>query len=160
MRRYIESTMAAVAVAALLATPSAATAQEEAQEAEVAERCTVEFDLSEVEPGRTAVRLTALLSTEAGEVQDLKVSEESGLALAAPEDLERVAMAFGEPEEGEEPVTPKPIEIAAVGNQATIWLNTENAAPGTHRVILVGRDGGECEGELTVTERGEPVEPS
>ena len=161
MRKLIETALPAAAVLALLAVPSAVMGQEPEEEQqqeqveEVQEQCTVEVTPSEFETGKTAVRITATFSSDIGVVQKLNAPEASGIALASPEDLAIVAdMARSETEEGEEAEAPRPIVMVADGNQATIWLNTEEAEPGTHSVTLKGEKG-DCTVDVIVAEQGD-----
>lgn len=151
MRKLIENVLPLAAVLALFAVPGMATAQEEEEAQEALQECTVEFAPPEVETGKAAVQLTAAFSSDIGVVRELYAPEGSGIALAAPEDLAMVQMARGETEEGEEAAEPQPIVMVGGTNQATIWLNTQDAQPGTHQVTLKGATG-DCTAELTVKE--------
>lgn len=118
-----------------------------AQEAETPETCTATVVPTEIDAATAATSLSVTLSETIGAVEEFRPAEESGLAIAAPEDLPRVDMAQ---EEGE---THRPIEMANEGNAVTIWLNSEAASAGTHEFTLVGSEG-ECTGSVTVRPKG------
>lgn len=135
----------AMALAAVFAPgPQAAEAQEEAPEQE----CTVEVAPARVQVGQPAVAVTARLSADVGEIQNLE-SEEGGLALATPEDLQRTEMA--RTAEGE---APEPVTMSSEGREAALWLNTEGVEAGTHAFTLAGENG-VCSGQIEVVEAGE-----
>jgi hypothetical protein len=103
-------------------------------------QCTAELAPAQVQSGQTAVSVTAVLSEQVGEVTGLEAPE-SGITVAAPEDLPRTEMAAEE--------RPQPINLAE-GNAWTIWINTSQAAPGTYDVTFTGSEG-TCQGQLTVS---------
>jgi hypothetical protein len=96
---------------------------------------------AEIAAGQEAVRLTVALSAAAGDVTAMESPENSGIVVAAPADLPRVALATD---------VPQPI-VAGIGENAWIvWVNTSEADPGTHEVTFVGPQG-RCTADLTVT---------
>lgn len=154
MTKLAQSALPAAVVLALLAVPSPATAQEQAQEAEAQEQCNVEIVPQEIEAGKAAVQVTATFSSDIGLVRELSAPEDSGIALASAEDLAMVQMARAEIAEGEEAEQPQPIAMVGGTNEATIWLSTQEAEPGTYRFTLKGATG-DCAAEVIVTEAGE-----
>ena len=126
--------------------PQALGAQEQQQEME--RQCTAEVAPEAIQAGAPAVRLIAALSQTIGPVSGLEAPEASGISLASPEDLPRSEMA----NEGEESA-PSPIELTGEQNRLTVWLNTEEANPGTHTVTFKG-EAGTCQAQVTVAEPG------
>lgn len=124
-------------------TAGPAQAQQQSQESQ--QGCTAQLTPQEVAPGQSAVKLQAQLSQEVGAISSFMAANESGLALASPEDFAKENMSR---EEGEQP---EPIQMAAQGNAAVVWLNTTSAEPGEHRVVLRGNSG-KCAATLTVKE--------
>lgn len=138
LTRMKQAIPAALALALSFAlAPQAADAQERSQE------CSVEVRPQQVQSGQPAVSVTARLSSAIGEVKGVK-SKQGGLALATPEDLQRTEMARTTGQEA-----PQPVKMSRTGNQATVWLNTENAETGTHEFSLTGQNG-ECSGQIQV----------
>lgn len=115
----------------------------DAQEQEKHQECTVEVSPQAIPTGQPAVSVTGQLDRSIGKVDALDAGE-SGLALASPEDIGRTEMARTEGEEA-----PRPVEMSRTGNQATVWLNTNDVEAGTHGFVLVGEDG-TCRGEIEV----------
>jgi hypothetical protein len=111
-----------------------------AQEQDAAPQCTAEVAPAQIEAGAPAVQLTVALSEDVGEITGLEAPE-SGISVAAPGDLPRTEMAAE--------TAPQPIALADQGNAWTIWLNTTQAAPGTHEVTFTGTDG-TCQAQVTV----------
>ena len=123
--------------AALVGAPDDLTAQAN----QPAPACTAEVLPAEIAAGANAVRLTVALSANVGEVASIEVPEGTGIAVAAPADLPRVALATDEPQ---------PIVMGTSDNTWTVWVNTTEAEPGTHEVTFIGPEG-RCTADLTVT---------
>lgn len=138
MKRIFPASLA-LALALALA-PQAADAQERSQQ-----ECTVEVRPQQIQAGQPAVSVTARLTSGIGEIESLE-SKDGGLALATPEDLQQTEMARTTESE-----RPQPVRMSRTGNQATVWLNTEDAGAGTHRFSLTGADG-ECSGRIEVVQ--------
>lgn len=124
---------------AFVLVPQAAEAQE--REEQPQDQCTAEVTSAAIPSGQAAVSVTVRLSTDVGEVTGLQAQE---LALASPDDLQPTEMARAEQDE------PQPVEMAATGTEATVWVNTVDAASGAHDVILEGENG-TCTGQIEVT---------
>lgn len=148
MRTTIEHASAgflALALSALLV-PAAVQAQEEGQQAqqqqeqqqEQEQECSAQVTPEAVEPGQSAVRVKAKLSSSVGQVQGFQAVGESGVTPADPADIgEKTGMAR---EEEQQP--PQPVEMAAEDQTtAILWLNTEGASPGDHQITLQGQNG-------------------
>lgn len=136
MRTLFKNLLASSATLALAIVPGALSAQEA--------QCTAEVNPAEIEAGQKAVQVTVALSAPAAASVELAAPAESGLSLAAPADIPRSEMAAEEE-------APQPIELAAEGgNQVTLWLNTENAEPGTHEFTLEGGENA-CTGQITIS---------
>lgn len=143
MLKQMKRAMPALAVVfsfALL--PQFADAQERAEE-ETAQECSVEVAPGQVQAGQSAVSVTVRLSEDIGKISGVE-AEGGAIALASPEDVGQAEMA--RTEEGEEP---QPVKMARTGNQATVWLNTEDAEGGTHGFVLQGENG-QCSGQIEV----------
>lgn len=126
---------------------SAGTMDLAAQEQETPQTCTATAMPAGIDAATAATSLSLTLSEAIGAVQEFRPAEDSGLTIAAPEDLPKVDMAQ---EEGE---ARRPIEMANEGNAVTIWLNSEDASEGTHEFTLVGTEG-ECTGSVVVRPTG------
>lgn len=141
----------ALALSALLV-PAALQAQEQEQQPQQQE-CTAQVNPEAVEPGQSAVKVKATLSSSVGQVRGFEAPG-SGLKPADPAEIgKKTGMAR---EEGQQP--PQPVEMAA-GDQtiAILWLNTEDASAGDHQVTLQGTDG-TCAATVRVA-APEPEEP-
>ncbi len=100
---------------------------------------------SQLHSGQKAERVSISLSSPVGNVTEFTTEDaEAGVKVADPADLPKTEMAAEE-------TAQKPIEMAAENNRLTIWLNTENAQPGTYPFTLKG-DGGACTGSLEISE--------
>jgi hypothetical protein len=109
-----------------------------------AQECTAEVTPAQIEAGAPAVQLTVAMSTDVGEVERLE-AQGSGIAVASPRDLPRIELAAGE--------TPAPITmVASEENTWNVWVTTDAAEPGTHRVTFIGSEG-RCSADLTVRVR-------
>jgi hypothetical protein len=135
----------ALALSALLV-PAAVQAQEEGQQAQQQQECSAQVTPEAVEPGQSAVRVKAKLSSSVGQVQGFKAAGESGVTPADPADIgKKTGMTR---EEGQQP--PQPVEMAAEDQtSAILWLNTEDASAGDHQVTLQGQNG-TCSATVTV----------
>lgn len=121
--------------------PQTVAAQEEPVEAELPQ-CTALIDVEAVPAGETAVAVTFTLSEDIGAITGIE-SPTSGLALAAPEDL-RVDMA------NEEEPAPEPIQMSAdAENTFVVYLNSAEAAEGTHDLWLISEQG-RCASQVVV----------
>lgn len=142
MRTPFKHTMLSTAALALFAiVPATLTAQEAEQQAQ----CTAEVSSGEIEAGQKAVQVTVALSAPVGSDVEFMAARESGVALANPADIPRSEMA------AEEEEAPQPIQLSAEGgSEATLWLNTENAQPGTYDVALRSGESA-CAGQLTIS---------
>lgn len=105
--------------------------------------CAAEVSPDEIYAGQLSVRVTAVLPAPVRSHVELDTPPGSGLALAAPADIPRVDLAAEE--EG-----PGPIELSADREgEVRIWVNTENARPGTHELTLINGERA-CTVEVTV----------
>lgn len=100
-----------------------------------------------VKPGQTAVALQVQLSGNLRQITDFSADQRSGLELASEDDLGRVDMARTE-EEGQKM---QPISNEG-GQTATVWINTENAEPGTYQVSFRGQNA-KCDTQIKVAEK-------
>lgn len=107
-----------------------------------AQACTATVQSSEVASGSAAERIEVALTQPIGSVTSFDSSEQSGLKLAEPGDLPRMAMAAGDDE-------PTPIQMANEENLVTIWVNSVDAEPGEYQFLLLGSEG-ECQGTVTI----------
>lgn len=131
-----------IAVTLALFAPQAAVAQEEPVEAEVPQ-CMAVIDVEAIPAGEAAVAITFTLSEDVGAITGIE-SPESGLAIAAPEDLPRVDMA------NEDAPAPEPIQMSNdAENTFTVYLNSAQAQEGTHDLWLIGEQG-RCASQVVV----------
>ena len=135
---------ALMALTPLAFTSTPASAQEE-QPTPAMQQCTAEVQPSQLHSGQKAERVSISLSSPVGNVAEFTTEDaEAGVKVADPADLPKTEMAAEE-------TAQKPIEMAAENNRLTIWLNTEDAQPGTYPFTLKG-DGGACTGSLVISE--------
>lgn len=135
---------ALMALAPLAFTSTTVSAQEE-QPTPAMQQCTAEVLPSQVQSGQAAERVSISLSSAIGNVTELTTENaEAGVKVADPADLPKTEMAAEE-------AAPAPIEMAAENNSLTIWLNTEDAQPGTYPFTLTG-ESGSCTGSIEITE--------
>lgn len=111
-----------------------------AQAQETPAPCEAEVAPTPVFAGAPAQRVVVQLSQPIGTVDAF--DSEAALRLSTADELPRSEMAA----EGEEP---QPVAMAASGRQVTLWVNTNDAEPGTYGFILQGQDG-TCQGELNI----------
>lgn len=129
---------AVLALAAAIATPISLRAQE----------CTATITPAQVQAGQQAVRLNVRFSEDVGDLTRLQAAD-SGITVAEAGDLPRTDLAANAP-------APRPIAMAeGQQNTWTVYVNTEDARPGSHRVTFVGAEGG-CTAQLTVQGEGQP----
>ena len=121
----------AVLAAALLVIPSQVDAQE----------CRAQIQPAEVDAGETATRLQVTLPQPIGAVERLQAPQSSGLAVASPRDIPRIALAADE--------EATPIAMGDAENHWMVWVSTNASQPGTHAVTFVGTEGS-CSANLTV----------
>jgi len=119
-------------------TSESATAQ---QPEEQLTACNATATPQQVQAGETAAQVSVSLSQPVGQIDEFEAQGDAGLELAEASDLPRTEMAV----EGEEP---EPITMAGA-NQVTLWLNTEEAQPGSYEFTLSGSEG-DCRGTITV----------
>lgn len=142
MLTHMKHNSVALALAlAFLFVPQAAEAQEAEEQAR--EQCTVEVTPAAIPSGQTAVSVVARLTTDIGTVTGLQAQQ---LALASPDDLQPAEMARAQED------APEPVEMAATGIEASLWVNTVDAASGVHDIILTGENG-TCNGQIEVVEK-------
>lgn len=103
--------------------------------------CNATATPQQVQAGETAAQVSVSLSQPVGQIDEFEAQGDAGLKLAEASDLPRTEMA-AEPEE------PQPIQMAGA-NQVSIWLNTEEAQPGSYEFTLRGSEG-DCTGTITV----------
>lgn len=133
--RSLRAGLLGVAPLALLV--STASAQEEEAGA-----CTADLTPASIRVESPAVRVTARLSENIGEITAVDGPGESGVRLSTTAELELMARAAEEePEE--------PIALSADGHTATLWLNTEDAEPGRHTITLEGETG-TCTSDIAI----------
>jgi hypothetical protein len=136
--------MAALALAAaFVATPLDLRAQE----------CTATITPAQVQAGQQAVRLNVSFSEDVGELTRLQAAD-SGIQLAEAGDLPRTDLAANAP-------APRPIAMAQGQEDTwTVYVNTEDARPGSHRITFVAAEGG-CTAQLNVQAGNQPgAQPS
>lgn len=114
-------------------------AQDEPTEGPV---CTATVLPTEIYANNPAFRLSVSLSQPIGDNVTFEPTEDSGLRLAATENLPRLPMASGKE-------TPRPIEMANEGNRLTLWVSTVSAKAGPHAFTLVGPEG-TCTGRVVI----------
>ena len=141
----LRSTAVIALAAALVATPLDLRAQE----------CTATITPAQVQAGQQAVRLNVRFSEDVGDLTRLQAAD-SGIALAEAGDLPRTDLAANAP-------APRPIAMAeGQENTWTVFVNTEDARPGSHRITFVGAEGG-CTAQLAVQAAGQqgaqPAQP-
>lgn len=141
MRTLARGLLGAAVAVMFVAAPSALHAQQQSEKTQ--ESCTAEVTPAPIAPGQKAVAIQAELGQDIGAVTTLKAPEESGLALASPEDFGKQQMSQ---ERGERT---EPILMADEDNKARIWLNTADAKTGKHEVTLKGKTG-TCTATVTV----------
>lgn len=131
--------MAALALgAAFVATPLDLRAQE----------CTATITPAQVQAGQQAVRLNVSFSEGVGELTRLQAAD-SGIQLAEAGDLPRTDLAANAP-------APRPIAMAQGQDDTwTVYVNTEDARPGSHRITFVAAEGG-CSAQLNVQAGNQP----
>jgi hypothetical protein len=116
-----------------------------------AQECTATITPAQVQAGQQAVRLNVSFSEEVGELTRLQAAD-SGIMLAEARDLPRTDLAANAP-------APRPIAMGEQRNTWTVYVNTEDARPGAHRVTFVGAEGG-CTAQITVAQGGaQPAQP-
>lgn len=130
MKKLFEGT---IATALLLVLPLAANAQEQEQ------GCVAE--VNPVAVGQIA-EVWGTFPTPFGEVTGVEAPAESGLALAADEDIEPVEMASEEENAEKE-------ALAELETTSIFWLDARTATAGTYTITLEG-EGGSCMAEITV----------
>jgi hypothetical protein len=119
-------------------TSDSATAQQPEQELAA---CNATATPQQVQAGEVAAQVSVSLSQPVGQVDQFEAQGDAGLKLAEASDLPRTEMAA-------EPEQPQPITMAGA-NQVTLWLNTEEAQPGSYEFTLRGSEG-DCRGTITV----------
>ena len=107
--------------------------------------CTAEISPAALPAGSDAVRVMASLSEDVGVVRGVEGSEESGIAMASPDEMPRTELVTAGGEAG-------PIQMGADENTWALWLNTAAARPGSHSIRIVA-DGGVCEGRVSISPR-------
>lgn len=136
---------ALMALAPLAFTSTPASAQEE-QPTPAMHQCTAEVLPSQLHSGQKAERVSISLSSPVGNVTEFTTEDaEAGVKVADAADLPKTELAAEE-------AVQKPIEMAAENNRLTIWLNTEDAQPGTYAFTLKGESGA-CTGSLVISEK-------
>lgn len=141
MNRYLVRSLRAglfgVVPLALLA--STASAQEEE-----GDPCTADLSPASIRVESPAMRVTARLSRNVGEITAVDGPGASGVRLSTSAELELMAKAAQEDEDPEQPIA-----LSADGHTATLWLNTEDAEPGRYTITLEGETG-TCTSEITI----------
>jgi len=113
-----------------------------------AQECTATITPAQVQAGQQAVRLNVSFSEDVGELTRLQAAD-SGIALAEAGDLPRTDLAANAP-------APRPIAMAQGQEDTwTVYVNTEDARPGSHRITFVAAEGG-CTAQLNVQAAGQP----
>jgi len=139
MNRYLVRSLRAglFGVMPLAFLASTASAQEEEGGA-----CTADLSPASIRIESPAIRVTARLSRNVGQITAVEGPGASGVRLSTSAELELMAKAAQEdPEE--------PIALSADGHTATLWLNTEDAEPGSYTITLEGETG-TCTSEITI----------
>lgn len=113
-----------------------------ATELNAQEACQATVQPAEVASGNAAERIEVALTQSIGSITSFESAEQSGLKLAEPGDLPRMAMAADDDR-------PTPIQMANEENRVTIWINSVDAEPGQYQFLLLGSEG-ECQGTVTV----------
>lgn len=144
MRNLTKATFPVALAAALAFAPATAHAQDTGMKADAQQNaCTAQVSPASVQVGQKAVQVEATLSQSVGVIKTVDAGD-SGIALASAADLPKSEMARSE-KDGE----PQPIQMAAEGNSATLWLNTSSAKAGDQHLTLQGEKGS-CTAQLTV----------
>jgi hypothetical protein len=116
-----------------------------------AQECTATITPAQVQAGQQAVRLNVSFSEDVGELTRLQAAD-SGIALAEAGDLPRTDLAANAP-------APRPIAMAQGQEDTwTVYVNTEDARPGSHVITFVAAEGG-CTAQLSVQAAGQPGAP-
>lgn len=126
---------------------SGQTAQQDRQEQEgqQAER-QGQADVPTVESGKAAVTLQVQVSEGLRQITEFAAAEGSGLRLASEDDLSTTDMTrTGDQEQSQ----PQPISMDEGSRTATVWVNTEEASPGTYQVSFRGGET-QCDTQLRV----------
>lgn len=104
--------------------------------------CKAELSPGSIRVESPAIRVTARLSRDIGEITALDGPDESGVRLSSTAELELMAKTTdADPED--------PVALSADGHTATLWLNTEDAEPGRYTITLEGETGA-CTSDITV----------
>lgn len=102
--------------------------------------CTAELSPAAIRVESPGVRVTARLSRDIGGLT--AVDDAGGVRLSTAAELELIAKTSDRAAE-------EPIALSDDGRTAILWLNTEDAEPGTRTLTLEG-EGEACTSELTV----------
>jgi hypothetical protein len=122
-----------------------------------AAQCTAQVEPAQVPTGQAAVRLTFTLSSGIGAISGVDAQQGSGLALAAPADIPRAAMA--NPATANPAATnaaananaeARPIQLAAQPNTVTVWLKTAGVQAGEFDLTLKGENDRTCNTKVKV----------
>lgn len=114
------------------------------QEAEQPAECTAEASPSNLLPGHPAIKVLVALSAPVGSDVGFAVHRDSGLELTDPRDIPGTELSAGQG-------VPPSIQVSSEdGTEVTLWLNTENAEPGSHELTL---ESGEraCAGHIRIS---------
>lgn len=103
--------------------------------------CNATATPQQVQAGETATQVSVSLSQPVGQIDEFEAQGDAGLKVAEASDLPRTEMAA-------EAEQPEPIQMSGA-NQVTLWLNTEEAQPGSYEFTLTGSEG-DCRGTITV----------
>lgn len=133
----LRSTAALALAAALVAMPLDAQDRPAQQQA----RCTATITPAQLPAGQAAARLNVSFSEDVGELTRVQ-AEDSGIVLAQARDLPRTDLAANAP-------TPRPIAMGEQRNSWTVFVNTQNARPGSHGMTFVGANGG-CTAQIQI----------
>jgi hypothetical protein len=139
MQTLTRSTAVLALAAALVAAPL--DAQDRPAQQQQQEQCTATITPAQVQAGQAAQRLTVSVNRDVGEISRLQAAD-SGIVLAQARDLPRTDLAANAP-------APRPIAMGEQRNTWTVYVNTQNARPGSHAMTFVGANGN-CTAQIRV----------
>ena len=138
MQQHMKTSLCGMALmAALLALPSSLAAQQPAQQ----EACTARVSPTQVAAGQEAAQVTITVSRAIGNVAAIDGGE-SGITVAEPSALPRTPLAGPDS-------PPTPIRMGDSESQWIVYLNTTEAAAGTHELTFQSERGA-CTGQIAV----------
>lgn len=107
--------------------------------------CTAELSPASIRVESPAIRVTARLSADIGEITAVDGPDESGVRLSSTAELELMARTA----DTDDTDTEEPVALSGDRQTATLWLNTEDATPGRYTIALEGETG-VCTSDITI----------